>query len=776
MLWYLVVAGLVATTLGVMAVVGAYFYVAPDLPSVEALRDVQLQVPLRVYSRDGALIAEYGEQRRVPLRFEDAPKPLIQAVLAAEDDRFFEHPGVDYQGLLRAALNLILTGEKSQGGSTITMQVARNFFLSFEKTYRRKISEIFLALKIERELSKEEILTLYLNKIYLGNRAYGVGAAAEVYYGTTVDELSLAQLAMIAGLPKAPSRFNPLANPDRALERRSYVLGRMLELGHLDEATYSATLAEPVTAAYHGSVVELEAHYLGEMVRAEMVARYGDAAYTAGYRVITSVDSRLQRIGNVALRNALTAYDRRYGFRGPVSRLELTDDMTAEEFTAALADIPSVASLRPALVTDVMDQSANILLPDNQAVLLNWESMSWAKPYIDGTNTGPEPEIAGDVLTAGDIVYVEQAQQGDWQLAQAPQVQGALVSIDPTDGAIVAIEGGYDFYSSKFNRVIQAERQPGSSFKPFIYSAALDADFTPATIVNDAPVVFADAALEAVWRPENDSRRFYGPTRLREALVNSRNLVSIRVLRSMGVGYAVNYLERFGFVRESLPRDLSLALGSVSLTPLQVVSAYAVLGNGGYRVEPYFIDRIIDISGEVIEQADPAYVCMDCYSESENESDLLDIVVDIPDETQPVAFAKQVMSQQTNYLITGMMYDVIKRGTGRRALELGRNDLAGKTGTTNEFRDAWFSGFNSDLATTVWVGFDDFRPLGPSEYGGRAALPMWIEFMGGALKNVAERARHRPPGLVTVRISPETGLLASAGTPNAIFETFKADN
>ncbi|HHH39644.1 MAG TPA: peptidase, partial [Sedimenticola sp.] len=575
-----------------------YYYLEPELPATDSLRDVELQVPLRVYSRDRRLIAEYGEKRRIPLTYDELPKPMVQAFLAAEDNRFFEHPGVDYQGLIRAALQLLMTGEKRQGGSTITMQVARNFFLSRKKTYTRKLQEILLALKIEHDLSKQEILELYLNKIYLGHRAYGVGAAAQVYYGSGVNDLTLAQTAMIAGLPKAPSRYNPITNPARALERRNYVLDRMRQQGYIDEQAYRQAKAMPVTARLHAANIEVEAPHVAEMVRSEMVARYGDQAYTNGFSVITTIDSRLQAAANQALRQALQAYDMRHGYRGPEQRLEIPDPADDDTLRKLLAKHPRVGDLEPVLVTRVEQRAIEVFAPSQGRILIPWKGLEWARPYIDENHRGKKPKQAGDIVQAGDLVRILRVtpDKGEpyWRLAQVPAVAGALVSLNPNDGAIVALVGGYDFYSSKFNRVTQARRQPGSGFKAFIYSAALEAGFTPATLINDAPVVFDDPSLEGAWRPENYSGKFFGPTRLRYALTKSRNLVSIRLLRAMGIEHALKHVARFGFDPGQLPHNLSLALGSASVTPLQMAAGYAILANGGYRVTPYFIQRIED--------------------------------------------------------------------------------------------------------------------------------------------------------------------------------------
>lgn len=803
LLLYAAAGGFTLMLLGLMAVIAAYLYFAPTLPDAEVLKDVQLQVPLRIYTRDGRLIAEYGEQRRVPLTLEQIPDDLEHAVLAAEDDRFYQHPGIDVFGIARAALNNIRAGRIVGGASTITQQVAKNFFLTFDQTWTRKIREIFLSIKIEQELSKDEILALYLNKIYFGNRAYGVGAAAEIYYGKPVGELTLAQMAMIATMPKAPSRYNPIVNPARALERRAYVLGRMLELGYIGQSAYDEAMAAPVTASYHGTVSEVDAPYVAELVRADLVARVGeDAAYAAGYRVVATIDSRLQAAANRAVQDALQEYDLRYGYRGPLGQVEpesLDETVLAENFDAVTGNIHAPGRLQPAVVLEVTDVMARVFVRGHGVVELGMPGLEWAAPALDGRATGPSPKQPGDVLAAGDVIFVRATGDDGWRLAQVPQVQGSLVSLDPQDGAVVALVGGYDFFLSKYNRAIQARRQPGSSFKPFVYSAALANGFTPATIVNDAPVVFADEQLEDVWRPENDSGRFYGPTRLREALVRSRNLVSIRVLQTVGIATAINYLaDTFGFDRSRLPRDLSLALGSGAYSPLEMATAYTVIANGGYRIEPYYVEEIIGPDGQAVFHADPAIVCAECEREevplpelniAEEPADVaaqpLESLAEdakvLPLDDAAAAglilrreprHAERVQSAQVNYLIADMMREVIRRGTGVRALVLGRGDIAGKTGTTNEYRDAWFSGFNPEIVTTVWVGFDDFSTLGSGEYGGRAALPAWIDFMRAALDGTPEVYPERPPGLVTVRIDPVTGLLAGAGNGNAVFETF----
>jgi len=740
-----------------------YARIEPQLPSIESLKDVQLQVPLRIYTSDRKLIAEFGEKRRTPVRIEDVPPDLIQAFLAAEDDRFFEHPGVDFQGLMRAGIELVRTGEKRQGGSTITMQVARNFFLSAEKTYLRKLNEILLAFKIEHSLGKQEILELYLNKIYLGHRAYGVEAAAQVYYGVDIDQLSIAQMAMIAGLPKAPSRVNPINAPEAALARRNYILGRMYGLGYIDADAYNKALVEPDEATLHTVQVDVKAPYLAEMVRDDMVQRYGEDAYTSGFEVETTLESSLQVIANRALRDTLLDYARRHGYRGPEAHVDLAGVAGAAQ-PGLLVDYPAWGDVEAALVTTVADRSAEATLRDGSAITIAWDGLSWARPYKSVNVMGKAPARAADVLAAGDIIRVETDKDGKWRLTQLPQVQGALVSLRPDDGAIVALVGGFDFNLSKFNRATQAMRQPGSSFKPIIYSAALEKGFTTASIINDAPVVFDDNALESTWRPENYSGKFYGPTRLREALYRSRNLVSIRVLQAIGASYAAGYAARFGFDSSQLPHDLTLALGSASVSPLQMARAYAVFANGGYLVDPYFMRRIQDAQGQIVYTAQPRVVCHDCPQRVEG----------ISGETENgLNSAEEVITPQNAWLMNSMLQDVIQRGTGRRATELGRSDLAGKTGTTNDQKDAWFCGYNPALVTTTWVGFDKLDPLGRVETGGHAALPMWMQYMGGALAGSAIVKREQPDGLVTVRIDPKTGLLARSGQADGIFETFR---
>jgi penicillin-binding protein 1A len=779
---------LVLAGVAVLAIAGVCAYVRwglmADLPSTASIRELRLEEPLRVYTRDGQLMGEFGAERRAPLDYAEFPKPVIQAFLAAEDDRFFEHPGVDWQGIARAGLVLLTTGEKAQGGSTITMQLARNVFLSPERTFTRKAREILLALQIERDMSKEEILELYLNKIFLGNRAYGVGAAAQVYFGADVHSLTLAQTALLAGLPKAPSRDNPTANPQRARERRDYVLRRMRELEFISELDFEAAKAEPVATQTERPLAEIDAHYVSEMVRAELFQQFGDEVYGQGLRVTTTIDAKMQVAANDALRRALRDYDERHDYRGPEARLPpealsqvgAAGDEPRALLDAALDALPTVVGLHPAVVVEfeaAPQPRLKVLTRDHALIDVPAAELEWAK-------------LKPKALKRGDIVRIYRNGE-QWRLTQVPQVQGALVALDPGDGAIRALIGGYDFFEGKFNRVLQARRQPGSGFKPFLYAAALNYGFTPASVVLDAPVVFDDPALEDTWRPENYTGKFYGPTRLREALVHSRNLVSIRLLQAIGIPYARNFAAQFGLAADRMPNDLTLALGSATYTPLEIARGYAVFANGGFLVEPYFITEVTRPDGTVLFKAAPPVACPEC-AEAKIEAAAAPQSATPPPSPPPVPgpaqlatlpdgtpLAPRVMEPRLVYLLRDMLREVVTRGTGAKAGELGRGDLAGKTGTTNDEADAWFNGFNSKLVAISWVGFDQPQPLGRGEVGGRAALPMWMDFMKVALEGVKEEIPERPPGLVTVRIDPETGKLAAAGAPEAIFEMVPAE-
>jgi len=751
--WQLALIGLLgAFAAGVVLVGLVALLLTPTLPPIDDLSDRRLKVPMRVYTVEGELLAEFGEEKRIPVTIDQVPEQLVQAVLAAEDHSFFYHQGVDFVGIARAALANLRAQRTAQGASTITMQVARNYFLSPEKTYTRKLKEVLLAFKLERELSKKEILQLYVNKIFLGHRAYGFAAAGQVYFGKDLNELTLPEMALLAGLPKAPSRDNPLTNPDNALERRDYVLRQMQKLGYIDDTALKSALAAPLTASRHALRYDLDAPYIAEMVRQYMIGKYDEDTYSGGFHVYTTLSAKHQRAANRALRKGLMEYERRHGYRGAAGRVTVGAEPDREVLDEALKDYRIVGGLVPGVVVQVEEQTAGVYTQDGVTVTLDWAGLSWARPYIEENAVGAAPKRADDVVRAGDIVYLEppeNAADGYWRLAQVPRVGGALVALRPNDGAVQALIGGFDFAESSYNRAVQAERQPGSAIKPFIYTAALDKGFTPATTVSGAPIVVEDVSLEEEWRPEDYSRQFHGPTRLRKALAQSLNLVSIRLLRAIGAGYAVEYLERFGFDPGKLPRNLSLALGTASATPMQMTSAFAIFANGGYRIEPYFIARIEDADHKVLEQATPKTA----------------------GGNNPHA-APQVLSPEIDFLITSMLRDVIREGTGKAALELGRTDLAGKTGTTNEYRDAWFAGFNSDLVAVSWIGFDQPASLGRAETGGRAALPMWMDYMRVALDGVPEKPLTPPPGVRKGPINSETGQPTAATDPQAIEEYY----
>lgn len=843
-------SGLIGSLMIGSGLIGAYYYVTPSLPPAETIREIPLQIPLRIFSRDGRLIEEIGERRRILVDFEDLPSFVVDAFVSAEDRRFFEHRGVDPLGILRAGVLLLRSGEISGGGSTITQQLARDYFLTRQQTLTRKLREAFLAFKIEQEFSKEEIMTLFLNKMFFGQRAYGVAAAAQVYFGKNLGEINIAEAATLAGVLPAPSRLNPVRNPAESSNRRSYVLTRMLDLDYIDAAQYADAMDYPVESQLHGTANELSAPYVAEMVRREMLSRYGEATYGAGFEVITTLDSTLQRAANYAVRNGLLEFTRRRGYRGPVATVELEPqvlegpyDEWPDEVKRALQDYGNPGGLSVAMVTALhANDSADIVLQDGTTTTLEWFGMSWARPFIDRATTGDAPQTVSDVVAPGHIIYVMPIDIGGWALAQIPDAQSALVSVDPMDGAITSLAGGLDFTLSKFNRATQAARQPGSSFKPFIYSAALEAGNTLATIVLDAPVVINSVALERLWRPVNYSGRFYGEQRVREALVRSMNLASVRLLLNYtGVGHTIRHLEPFGFPDATLIRNGSLALGGGSASPLDMAQAYATFANGGYAVKPYVIDSIIGPTDEVLYRADPPVVCPMCEEAEENpdavvpeaaplypvsplpaplypmdqadggplvedhaEAEMseenarfieelersfsLEQMAEMGESYQPdatiapelfadVNIAERIISPQNAFLIQDAMRDVIRRGTGVRARVLGRTDLSGKTGTSNDRRDAWFAGFNSKVVGIVWVGYDDDRPLGPREEGSRTALPIWIEFMRIALNGVAPAQMEMPEGIVTVRISKSTGCPASASHPfeDVMFEHFREE-
>jgi penicillin-binding protein 1A len=800
--WLIVITGLGICAIigGVAAVIGAYYYVAPALPAAETIRDIPLQIPLRIFSRDGRLISEIGERRRVLITYDEVPAHVVNAFVAAEDQRFWVHPGIDYRGILRALFQLISTGNIESGGSTLTQQLARSYFLSLDQTIERKFKEASLAVRIENEFSKEQIMALFLNKMFFGQRAYGVAAAAQVYFDKALKDISIAEAATLAGVLPAPSRYNPVRSVDNAEMRRSYVLGRMANIGYIDQQQYDEAMALPVESRMHGAAVELSAPYVAEMVRRDMLSRYGEATYTAGYQVVTTLDSRLQAAADYALKNGLLQFARRRGYRGPLAHFELTTEILATPFEEWPAEIRQTleqyapGGLTVALVTEIDEtsNSATTIIGNGTSLTVPWSGLSWAKPFVDRATTGPEPETVNDVLTVGDIILVMPTATASWALAQVPGAQSAVVSVDPQDGSVSALAGGFDFATSKFNRAVQAYRQPGSSFKPFIYSAALENGNTVATVVLDAPIVISSSELEAVWRPINYSGRFYGPTRLREALVRSMNLVSVRLLLfETGFGNAVEHIAKFGFGDAALPRNGSLALGGGSASPLDMAQGYAVFANGGYAVKPYVVDSIFGPDGEILYRADPLVVCEPCQvdpddviANAEVEPFPLEQMADVALDYRPdaaaapelyanVNAAPRAISAQNAFLIQDLMRDVIRRGTGRRALALGRRDLSGKTGTSNDQRDAWFGGFNGDIASVVWVGYDDDLPLGPGEEGSRTALPIWIEFMRIALQGVPHHEMAMPEGIVSARIDRQTGCPAGVGQANTLFEYFR---
>jgi penicillin-binding protein 1A len=811
---------------GAYALLASYVYLAPSLPTVDAMRSGSVPIPLRIFTRSGELIAQIGEKRRVPVAYDDVPVLVREAFVAAEDQRFFTHHGFDYSGVLRAAVVDLTSGDFSQGASTITMQAARNMFLSFDKTIRRKLQEIFLTYRMEHEFTKEQILITYLNVIFLGQRSYGVAAAAETYFGKPLDQLSVAEAATLAGIPQAPSRFNPITNPKAAQARRHYVLAQMQKLNYIDAASAQHAALEPVEARDHGIQFDVEAPYVAEMARAEIVGRYGDDAVNQGYKVYTTIDGRLQTAANRALRIGLIEYDRRHGYRGPLKQINLDERSSPAKLDAALSNIAEIGGLRPALVVSVAPMAARVYIRSVGYAQIEWDGLSWAHRRISDTHVGAAPKHADDVLQRGDVVYVVTNGHGAAALAQQPEAQGALVALDPNDGAVAALVGGFDYFDNKFNRVTQARRQPGSGFKPFLYSAALENGFTPASIVMDAPIVYDDSGQEKIWRPKNDEQSFNGPTRLREALVHSRNLVTVRVVRQLGIDTAIDYAAKFGFNPDEMPRDMTIALGSLPATPLQMASAYAVFANGGYRVDAYYLDRIEDSSGQVVYQAKPTVVCESCdaatagagsganggltpeaaaaatasgSTQPATHDAARDAARDaagettgaaggeatdpdrappnpLPPLTSPALIAPRAISPQNLWIMDDMMADVITRGTGVRAATLHRKDISGKTGTTNEVKDTWFNGFNRNIVASVWVGFDQERPLGEGEEGSRTAVPIWTNFMREALRGQPDRPRPQPPGLVSLRVSPKTGALAAAGDADAIYEIFMQDH
>lgn len=752
-----------------LVISGAALYLSHSLPSIDSIRQVELQIPLRVYSADNKLIAEFGEMRRSPVDYVDIPPHFIDALLSAEDDNFLHHHGIDLKSLIRASVELIKTGKKQTGGSTITMQVAKNYFLSSEQTYIRKAKEILLALKLEQELSKPEILELYINKIFLGYRSYGIEAAAQVYYGKSIKELNIAQMATIAGLPKAPSANNPIINPERSLERRNWILGRMYALGKITKEQYETAKAMPETARRHDNQPELSAPYIAEMARATLFDKYGEAAYTNGYTVTTTVTSKNQEAATQAVHKGLLSYDERHGYRGPEQ-----SQIPVKEWKKVLETQKNIGPLEPAIVTAIDNQGITILNQQNTLELVDWSTMKWARPYLSANSMGALPKHPSDIVHVGDLIRVKRDQDKRPQFSQIPQAESALVSLNSNTGAVEALVGGFSFEQSNYNRATQAKRQPGSSFKPFIYSAAIDAGFTAASLINDAPIVVSDGTNKK-WRPKNDSNNFLGPISLREGLYRSRNLVTIRLLQSIGIDYTLDYISKFGIPKESLPPSLSLSLGSADLSPLQVTRAWTVFANGGYKVYPYLINEIKDRNNTVIFTATPPTIPNGIIADNLPPTSLIPIIDDDKNKLTP-ALAETVIDPRTAYIMTSILQDVIRRGTGTRALALKRSDLSGKTGTTNETKDTWFTGYNADLTTVVWVGLDQPKTLGRREYGGTLALPIWIDFMRVALSGKPNHTMSRPAGIVQLKIDADTGRFASEKSEHTYTEIFKKED
>lgn len=798
--------------LGVASLYGLYRYIEPQLPDVATLKDVRLQIPMQVYSADGELMAQYGEKRRIPLTLEQIPPVMVQAFIATEDSRFYEHHGVDPVGIFRAASIALFSGHASQGASTITQQLARNFFLSPEKTLMRKIKEVFLAIRIEQLLTKEEILNLYLNKIYLGYRAYGVGAAAQVYFGKTVNELTLSEIATIAGLPKAPSTFNPLYSLERATARRNVVLARMLSENYISSAQYDEARSQPIEAYYHTPNIAFSAPYLTELVRQDMVTRYGEQAYEDGYKVYTTVNRKNQLGAEQALRNNVIAYDMRHGYRGPAQVLWKAGETQWDQqrIVSALKKLPSYGPFFPAVITGTGATEATALMSNGQSVTLPMAGMRWARPFRSDTAQGATPRSPAEVVSAGQQVWIRQVDEA-WWLGQIPDVNSALVSLNPQDGAVLALVGGFDFNQSEFNRATQALRQLGSNIKPFLYTAAMDKGLTLASILNDVPISRWDAGAGSDWRPKNSPAQYAGPIRLRQGLGQSKNVVMVRAMRAMGVDYAANYLQRFGFPVENISRTESLALGAAEFTPLQVARGYSVMANGGFLVTPYYLTKIVDNSGKTLFEAQPEVACAECdipvvYGDTP-KSDILNTqstedvatsqhAIDTPlptpelkqateDSVAPASgYAPHVINTPLAFLIksalnTNIFGEPGWQGTGWRAgRDLKRHDIGGKTGTTNSSKDAWFSGYGPGVVTSVWIGFDDHRrnlgrttasgairdQISGYEGGAKSAQPAWDEFMKIALDGVPEAPLTPPAGIVTISIDRATGQLSNGGS------------
>lgn len=746
----------------VMITTSAYLYLSPKLPPAEDYRNVRLVNPLRIYTSDNKLIAEFGEVRRDPIKYEEIPPLLIDALIASEDTRFYQHNGVDLKALARSVLG-ILSGNPSGGGSTLTMQLAKNISFEGESPYSRKFKEILLALKIERELNKEEILELYLNRIFFGISAYGISAASSQFYNKAPSDLSLAEMAMLVALLPAPNTINPLRSETRAKTYRNRVLRRMLDLNMIDQTQFAEADSTPLTAQRYGVEIEVRAPYIAEMVRLEMEARYGNLALTDGFEVYTTVNSETQALAIQALTDGLENYDRNHGYRGPENHMNPSNSGgDTDMWLAILARTATIGDQHPAFVQSINERSIVALLKTGESVTLEWDGIRWAKRFINSSTWTSSPRSASDVVEAGDLIRVTRNDDGRWMLSQVPAVNGALVSINPNNGAILALTGGYDFYQSNFNRVTQARRQPGSNFKPFLYAAALANGYTAASLINDAPLDRSD------YRPENFGGEFLGPITLKYALTNSKNLVSIRLYDALGDDVVLPYVSKFGFKESEFPRnDLTVAIGSHAVTPMEIATGYTVFANGGYKVEPYLIERINNFNDGNVYQAEPLTVCRACTMSFEPDNQ------QSPNSLYP---APRVIDEDVSYIMNTMLRSVITSGSGRRInREIGRPDLAGKTGTTNDNFDLWFSGFNADMVTTVYVGFDNPQTLGRDEQAATVAVPIWIDFMEDVLRDMPVNSMAQPDGIVTVRINPATGQRAQPNEEGAIFEVFREE-
>lgn len=807
--------------LGVSTIFGFYYYVKPELPDVATLRDVELQTPMQVFSQDGKLISQFGEKRRNPVTYDEIPRHLVEALIATEDSRFYEHPGIDPIGITRAALVVAMSGSAKQGASTITQQLARNFFLSNEKKIMRKIKEIFIAIHIEQLLSKEEIMELYVNKIFLGHRSYGFGAAARVYFGKDLPDLTLSEIATLAGMPKAPSTMNPIYSVERATNRRNVVLRRMLDEKYITQVEFDDARSEEIISKYHGAEIELSAPYVAEVARAWMVERYGEEAYTSGMKVYTTVDSKLQKAANQAAIKNLLGYDERHGYRGAEKVLWQTAQSAwdQEQIVKHLKSQPTYGDLVPAVVTAVDSKSAQIWVKNQGEGTIEWQGMNWARKFLTDNRQGPAPSQAKEILAVGEQIWVRhEAVTGDevseepteesataesetpivWRLSQVPNANTAFVAMNPNNGAVLSMVGGFNFVHNKFNRATQSIRQVGSGIKPFIYSAAIEKGLTLASLINDAPINQWDKSQGTAWRPKNSPPTYVGPTRLRIGLAQSKNVMAVRVLREVGLDDTRNYLTRFGFDIDEVPRSETIALGAGSLTPMKVAQGYSVFANGGYYVEPFYISRIETPFGETEFEATPKVVCKDDCQQQMTTDPMADEFAE-QDVDAKVQYAPQVISEQNAFLVREMMYSNIWgggdwsagtgwNGTGWRAQPLKRRDIGGKTGTTNDSKDTWYSGYGPGMVATVWVGFDNHnRNLGRTkansnlgknqitgaEAGAKTAEPAWVDFMGTALAGVPAERKEIPENIVRVRIDRETGLLTNKFDSSSMFEYFE---